>query len=599
MARSLARRIVGRLYWALPRDSQARLRAAAGPALRRVRLRSVVPAPPIAADARRPVSIVIPSYDDVRYLVPLLRSIHETCAGWDYEVIVVDDHATEAARARLRPLASDRVRLVLREERGGFAKAVNSGLAVAANDVVLLNSDIVALPGWLDALQRAVYDGDPRIGMASGMLMYPDGLVQYGGTYHTRSTFPQWFGHLWVGRPAGDQEANVPAYIRAISGACVYVRRDALDAIGGLDETYWLGFEDVDWGLRAWRAGWRCWYAPAAKLIHHESATRGYSQGRRELASMRYFWERWRSGLLEPARSDHRTVAIAVSDAAPALWRDWVDSLVPVLGSGGRAVSVTSVGAGEVDEEFVARCHATAAIPIAADPGAVPTAWLAAESLGLGLQLLPGGDPSIGASETATDRAQWRPEFDFIAPSASVGDRVTRLASWRASAVIAPALAPRPVTSPPSARRTVVLVGPVPPRSEQAILRIDGVEVHRIRTERIDRAVLDAVAAAEPRVVVCFMAFEHALAPLALAGLGGAFVGAPSIGAAHEVMDGYNALLVDPERPDRVLSALRDLLERDDVVDELEANARRTASAAAGTGPRQLALAIAAALERR
>ena len=599
MARSLPRRIAGRIYWSLPRSAQMRLRAALGPVLLRRRLGAVTAAAPRRTADRRPVSIVIPSYDDVRYLVPLLRSIRETCDGWDYEVIVVDDHATDGARERLRPLASERVRLVMREERGGFAKAVNSGLAVAQHDVVLLNSDIVALPGWLDALQCAAYDVDPRIGMVSGMLIYPDGLVQYGGTYHTRSTYPQWFGHLWVGRPAHDPEANVPAYIRSISGACVYVRRETLDEIGGFDETYWLGFEDVDWGMRAWRAGWRCWYAPAAKLIHHESATRGYSQGRRELASMRYFWTRWRRGLLEPARQGERPVAIAISDAAPPLWRDWMASLVPELQRRGVDATLSTVPSGGVDEQYVASVVGAGAVPIAADPGAVASAWIAAEPSGAALQLLPGGDLVIGAAETAVERAQWRPEFDYIAPSRMVGDRLTELASWRVLDVIPPALPPRPTATPASRRHAVVVVGPIRPDVERALLDIVGADLVRISADRIDADVLDAVATVQPRVVVCLLDFEHALAPIALSGLGGAFVGAPAHGAAHEVMDGYNALLVDPTRPDRVATAVRDLMEHDEVVDGIEANARRTAAAAASAGAAAFANAIRSALLRR
>jgi glycosyltransferase involved in cell wall biosynthesis len=73
----------------------------------------------------------------------------------------------------------------------------------------------------------------------------------------------------------------------------MYVRREVIERVGLLDERYPMAYEDVDWCLRAWQAGFRVRYFPIARLIHHESLTRGTTQGERELASQRLFWERW------------------------------------------------------------------------------------------------------------------------------------------------------------------------------------------------------------------------------------------------------------------------------------------------------------------
>jgi glycosyltransferase involved in cell wall biosynthesis len=71
------------------------------------------------------------------------------------------------------------------------------------------------------------------------------------------------------------------------------VRREVIERVGLLDEAYPMAYEDVDWCLRAWQAGFRVLYFPAARLVHHESVTRGTDVGERELASQRLFWERW------------------------------------------------------------------------------------------------------------------------------------------------------------------------------------------------------------------------------------------------------------------------------------------------------------------
>ena len=73
----------------------------------------------------------------------------------------------------------------------------------------------------------------------------------------------------------------------------MYVRRETIERVGVLDERYPMAYEDVDWCLRAWQAGYRVRYFPIARLVHHESVTRGTAQGERELASQRLFWERW------------------------------------------------------------------------------------------------------------------------------------------------------------------------------------------------------------------------------------------------------------------------------------------------------------------
>ena len=215
---------------------------------------------------------------------------------------------------------------------------------MARHDILLLNSDIVAKPGWLEALQYAAYGIDPKIGMVSPKLVYPDGRIQYGGTYWAKTLAPQWFGHLFVGHSASRPVPNVPAYNRSISGACVYVTRSSYERLGGLDEGYWLGFEDVDWGLTAWKNGIRCYYQPAAMLVHHESATRGKVQGTRELESLRRFWSRWRDEFLDRT-ADPKRIEFIVSSASDPMWRDYVDSLSDRL-SAAATVALHEVVAG-------------------------------------------------------------------------------------------------------------------------------------------------------------------------------------------------------------------------------------------------------------
>ncbi len=155
---------------------------------------------------------------------------------------------------------------------------------------MLLNSDVVAHAGWLEVLQHTAYTADA--GITGGQLLYPDGTIQFGGMirnpYH-----PEWFEHRYRGRQGDLPEASVQQPTLAVTGACMYVTRTTLDDIGTLDEGYEMAFEDVDYCLRAWQAGHRVVYAPAAQLTHAESKTRGLTQGPRELRSQARFWDRW------------------------------------------------------------------------------------------------------------------------------------------------------------------------------------------------------------------------------------------------------------------------------------------------------------------
>jgi GT2 family glycosyltransferase len=241
----------------------------------------------------QPLSIVVPSYNDFKYLRVLLKSLDRTLSEFEYEVIISDDFCDERNSLQLKTLESEKVKVVFSQERTGFAGAVNRGIKEAQWDVILLNSDIKALPYWAENLQAAAYNIDPHIGLVSPHLLYPSGRIQYGGTFHAATIAPQWFAHLDQGRLANDSRASVGKYVKAISGACVYIKREVLDKQGCLDSQYWLGFEDVDFAFNASAHGFRSYVEPSSKLVHLESASRGKIQGFKEYESMRRFWDKW------------------------------------------------------------------------------------------------------------------------------------------------------------------------------------------------------------------------------------------------------------------------------------------------------------------
>ncbi len=160
------------------------------------------------------------------------------------------------------------IRIIESDVNTGFAANVNRGIAAAdpAHDVVVLNSDTVARPGWLESLQYAT-SRFPDVGVVGAKLLYADGRIQFAGTVRNLGA-PEWFDHRYRFRPGGFGPANIAGPALAVSGAGMYLMRQLLDTIGSFDEAYPMAYEDVDICLRAWQAGFRVLYWPTAVLEH-------------------------------------------------------------------------------------------------------------------------------------------------------------------------------------------------------------------------------------------------------------------------------------------------------------------------------------------
>jgi GT2 family glycosyltransferase len=239
----------------------------------------------------RPVTIVIPSYRDADEVAKLVASLHRTTDAKLVSIVVADDASGPEHVAALR--AIDGIRVIEGNANVGFAANANRGIAASApdSDVVVLNSDVIARPGWLESLQYATSRAG-EVGVVGAKLLYGDGRIQFAGTVRNLDA-PEWFDHRYRFRAGSFGPANVPMPALAISGACMYLTRQLLQRIGPFDDRYPMAYEDVDLCLRAWEAGFKVMYWPAAVLEHQESVTRGTVVGERERESQRVFWSRW------------------------------------------------------------------------------------------------------------------------------------------------------------------------------------------------------------------------------------------------------------------------------------------------------------------
>ncbi len=240
---------------------------------------SVPPAPP--------VSIVIPVYGHAFYTRLCFLALPPSIPGWPaVEVVVVDNGAGGETAALLDGLAPP-YRVLRQPANAGFARACNSGAALARGRwLVFLNNDTVPQPGWLDALVAEAERAGAAI--AGSKLLYPDGTIQHAGVGFRDDGSPYVLHHC---RPADWPDANRPRDVRAVTGAALLVDRALFADLGGFDERYLNGYEDLDLCCRAGARGQRVRYVPDSVLYHFGSVAAGRFAAHDRNAAL--FEERW------------------------------------------------------------------------------------------------------------------------------------------------------------------------------------------------------------------------------------------------------------------------------------------------------------------
>ena len=232
-------------------------------------------------------SIIIPTFNGATLLDRCLGTFFADRPETAHEVIVVDDGSTDETR-RVVAEHGDAVRVVHHPENAGFAAACNAGVVAASGRfLVFLNNDTRPRPGWLDALVAYALK-HPEATAIGAKLLYPGDTVQHGGVVFCQDGYPR---HLYAGFPSDHPAVNRARRLQAVTAACILVHRDAFDRVGGFDEAYRNGFEDVDLCLRLGESGGEIHYCPACVAEHLESVSDGRFLHDRE--NVQRYRDRW------------------------------------------------------------------------------------------------------------------------------------------------------------------------------------------------------------------------------------------------------------------------------------------------------------------
>jgi GT2 family glycosyltransferase len=244
---------------------------------------------------------MIPTRDRADLLATCLRGLERLSYPGEIELLIIDNGTIEPAALALIEQAREAPTVrVIRDNRGfNFSRLNNMGAMEAAGELLcLLNNDVEALDGdWLTHMVRHAVR--PRVGATGALLLYPSGKIQHAGVA---------FG---IGGAAGHVQKRVdPAAekfstwhrvtreVSAVTAAAMVVRKDTFVEAGGFDESaFAVAFNDVDLCLRLKQKGYRNIFVAEAKLIHHESESRGDDRLRRNAArfasELAHLQERW------------------------------------------------------------------------------------------------------------------------------------------------------------------------------------------------------------------------------------------------------------------------------------------------------------------
>ena len=226
------------------------------------------------------VSIVIPNKDHIEDLRRCITSILEKSTYDNYEIIVVENNSTteEIFDYYKQIQENPNIRVITYEGDFNYSKINNLGVSHAQGDyILLLNNDTQVITlDWIEELLMYAQRGD--VGAVGAKLFYEDRTIQHAGVVLGLGQ------HRTAGHSHYRVSSNNLGYmgrlcyaqnVMAVTGACLMMRKDVFDKLGGLDENFAVSLNDVDLCVRAWKAGYINVFTPFAELYHVESVSRG------------------------------------------------------------------------------------------------------------------------------------------------------------------------------------------------------------------------------------------------------------------------------------------------------------------------------------
>ena len=223
------------------------------------------------------IRIVIPTRNRLRLLKRCIQSIRSHSE--DPEIIVIDNGSTD----HTAKIALEVNHYVRNGQNIFYSAACNQGASLPGvfDAVCFLNDDTTVRDRWLELLV-AILESESDVSAVQPMILYPDGRIQSAGMVTYRNPAERdyaddgfYYRNRFKQRPSHLAAANVKRYAQCLTAACLLVRREAFEEVGGFDQAYKMGHEDVDFCFKLLTSGWKLVYEPASTVIHHEGVVNG------------------------------------------------------------------------------------------------------------------------------------------------------------------------------------------------------------------------------------------------------------------------------------------------------------------------------------
>jgi GT2 family glycosyltransferase len=267
------------------------------------------------------VSIVIPTKNAGALVKSCVHDLRGRAGYENYDITVID-HASDEPELRdflARESAADRLRVFPYSGSFNFAAMNNAAVRSTRGSLLLfLNNDVNSFsPRWLEQM-TATFELDDRIGAVGALLHYPEGDIQHAGVVLNAKRLCQHAHYNWPADSLGYQgRIRRLQEFSAVTAACMLVRREAFEAVGGFDEQFPDDYNDIDLCLRLRSAGFAVVYQPHVQATHWEGRTRTAKETAKDA-----FVARWQHAFpCDPFYHPHLAATDFRPDGLGRFWR--------------------------------------------------------------------------------------------------------------------------------------------------------------------------------------------------------------------------------------------------------------------------------------
>ena len=244
------------------------------------------------------VVIITPVYNKVEYTRQLISSLQNTDSGVEYKLVIVDNASKDGTKDFLIPenfKGLEAPIAITNKKNKGFSIANNQGVdyvkSLGVPYYCFLNNDTIVTDGWLKEMVDCMERHAKAVIIGAKLIHPGTGRIQHAGVVELNGHRPS---HIHFGQDQSYPPANKEKQYPAVTGACMLVKSSFYDSVGGFDEAYWCGWEDIDLCKKAIKLGYEVWYTPKARVYHYEGSTEGRML--MEDANFTLYTHRWTLG---------------------------------------------------------------------------------------------------------------------------------------------------------------------------------------------------------------------------------------------------------------------------------------------------------------